>query len=93
MQHFPFPASSKKGSAELNPKVDDTKVCMTLGHSNLCKMNFYLLTGLMQHFTFPASSEKGSAELTPKVDDTKGCMTLGNSNWTICIPQNLSLVK
>ena len=34
MQHFPFPASREKATPQWTPKVDETKGCMTLGHSN-----------------------------------------------------------
>ena len=34
MQHFPFPASSEMSTAEWTPKVNESKGCMTLGHSN-----------------------------------------------------------
>ena len=34
MQHFPFPACREKGTLKATSKVNDTKECMTLGHSN-----------------------------------------------------------
>ena len=34
MQDFPFPACREKGTPQWTPKVNDTKGCMTLGHSN-----------------------------------------------------------
>ena len=42
MQHFPFPACRGKGHLTMDPKTDETKGYMTLGHSNwiICKMNF-----------------------------------------------------
>ena len=34
MQHFPFPACRERGALQWAPKVNDTKGCMTPGHSN-----------------------------------------------------------
>ena len=85
-------------TVELTLKVNETKRCMTLAHSNgiICSPLNLFSTGKFPlfrkpdaAFPSPACREKGISQLTLKVNETKGCMTLAHSNWTICSPLNL----
>ena len=93
---FPFSCTQWKGSPQLTSKVNETKGCMTMGHSNwtICspwtqflQYEFHFIN--RPHAAFPFSCIQWNGHhsdhtMYPKVNDTKGYMTLGHSNWTIC---------